>query len=73
MTTDALKKYVAFRRSSDQGTRPYRGRLEEVKQVPIKPACNATINRELALLKHGFHIGGRARRGSGERAAYSDA
>jgi integrase len=57
ITTEAIKKYVAFRRSSDQGTRPYRGRLEEVKQIPIKPACNATINRELALLKHAFYLG----------------
>lgn len=57
VTTAAIKKYVEFRRSSDQGTRPYRGRLNEVKQIPIKPACNATINRELALLEHGFYLG----------------
>jgi integrase len=57
VTTEAVKKYVAFRRSADQGTRPYRGRLDVVKQIPIKPAENATINRELALLKHAFHLG----------------
>jgi len=57
VTTEAVKKYVAFRRSADQGTRPYYGRLEEVKQIPIQPACNGTINRELALLKHAFYLG----------------
>jgi integrase len=57
ITTEAIKKYIAFRRSSDQGTRPYRGRLKEKKEIPIKPACNATINRELALLKHAFYLG----------------
>lgn len=57
ITTEAIKKYVAFRRSTDQGARPYRGRLDEVQQIPIKPACNATINRELALMKHSFHLG----------------
>jgi integrase len=57
VSTEAVKKYVAFRRSNDQGTRPYRGRLNEVKQIPIQPACNATINRELAMLKHAFYLG----------------
>ena len=57
VSTEAIKKYVVFRRGSDQGTRPYRGQLKDVKQIPIKPACNATINRELALLKHGFYLG----------------
>jgi integrase len=57
VSTEAVKKHVAFRRSNDQGTRPYRGRLNEVKQIPIQPACNATINRELALLKHAFYLG----------------
>jgi integrase len=57
VTTEAVKKYIAFRRSIDQGTRPYKGRLEAVKQIPIRPASNATINRELALLKHAFHLG----------------
>jgi integrase len=57
VSTEAVKRYVVFRRGSDQGTRPYRGQLNEVKQIPIKPACNATINRELALLKHGFYLG----------------
>ncbi|MGA2119202.1 MAG: tyrosine-type recombinase/integrase [Bryobacteraceae bacterium] len=56
VSTEVVKKYVGFRRGSDQGTRPYRGRLNEVKQIPITPACNATINRELALLKHGFYL-----------------
>jgi integrase len=60
VTTEAVKKYVALRRSTDQGTRPYRGRLSEVKQIPIKPATNATINRELALLKHAFYLGWRS-------------
>jgi integrase len=31
-----------------------------VKQIPIKAACNATINRELALLKHAFYLGWRS-------------
>jgi integrase len=57
VSTEAVKKYVSFRRSNDQGTRPYRGRLDEVRQIPIQPACNATINRELALLKHSFYLG----------------
>lgn len=57
VSTEAVKKYIAFRRSEDQGTRPYRGRLDELKQIPIQPASNATINRELALLKHSFYLG----------------
>jgi integrase len=57
VTTEAVKKYVAFRRSAEQGTRLYRGQLDAAKQVPIKPAANATINRELALLKYAFHLG----------------
>lgn len=55
-TTD-VQKYVAFRRSPNQGTRPYRGRLREAKRIPIRAASNATINRELALLKHAFYLG----------------
>ncbi len=57
VTTEAIKKYVAFRRSKDQGTWSYRGRLKESKPKPIQPAENATINRELALLKHAFRLG----------------
>ncbi len=35
----------------------YRCRLKETNPKPIRPAENATINRELALLKHAFHLG----------------
>jgi len=55
--TSDVQKYVAFRRSSNQGTRPYRGRKEETRQIPILPGSNATINRELSLLKHAFYLG----------------
>jgi len=57
VTTEAVKRYVAFRKGSDQGARSYRGRMASSKQVPILPASNATINRELALLKHAFNLG----------------
>jgi integrase len=57
VSTDAVKKYVAFRRSADQGTWEYRGRLKKSKPKAIQPACNATINRELALLKHALYLG----------------
>jgi integrase len=60
VTTDAVKKYVIFRRSTNQGMRHYRGRLKQPREIPIRPASNATINRELALLKHAFYLGWRS-------------
>jgi len=59
VTTAAARKYVEFRKGSDQGTRRYQGRLAKPKQIPILPGTNATINRELALLKHAFYLGWR--------------
>jgi integrase len=59
VSTEAVKKYIAFRRSADQGTWEYRGRLKKPKPKAIQPASNATINRELALLKHAFYLGWR--------------
>jgi integrase len=59
VSTADVRRYVEFRRSDDQGTRTYRGRLQEGKQIPIRPGSNATINRELALLKHAFYLGWR--------------
>ncbi len=59
VSTSDISRYVALRRSRDQGTRPYRGRLRARKMIPIKPASNATINRELALLKRAFYLGWR--------------
>ncbi|MBN1458480.1 MAG: tyrosine-type recombinase/integrase [Armatimonadetes bacterium] len=57
ITTTDIHCYVEFRRGTDQGTRSYRGHLREAKRIPIQPASNATINRELALLKRGFYLG----------------
>jgi hypothetical protein len=62
VTTEAVKKYVDFRKGTSQGTRSYRGRLASSKQVPIRSASNATINRELALLKHAFNMGWKSTR-----------
>lgn len=57
VSTAGVQKYAGFRRSANQGARPYRGRLGEAKHIPILPAGNGTINRELALLKHAFQLG----------------
>ncbi len=55
--TSDVMRYISYRRSNDQGMRTYRGRRKTSTQVPIRPASNATINRELALLKHAYHMG----------------
>jgi hypothetical protein len=56
-----LERQLALR-SNEQGPRQYRGRLGKPKQIAIKPASNATINRGLALLKHAFYMGWKAHR-----------
>ncbi len=57
VTTGDVKRYVAYRRSKKQGTRMYRGRRKKAKRIRIRPVSNATINRELAMLKHAFYVG----------------
>ena len=59
--TDDVNTYVEFRRGDNQGNRPYRGRLKSRKMIPIRPARNATINRELSLLKRAFYLGWRSK------------
>lgn len=55
--TSDIRKYTEFRRTVNQGTTTYKGRLDSAKQIAIRPASNATINRELALLKRAFNLG----------------
>lgn len=57
LSTSDVQRYVEYRRSANQGMRRYRGHLKEAKPIPVQPASNATINRELALLKHAFYLG----------------